>query len=219
MTLSPTSGYILPSEMRAHYEVRTGTESRFLALDIINRPQPDGARDDDKYGYLQDVKIKYNDGGGTTSLDRQNQIKFIKARADFEETGSSAVTTWSDFEETDQKTNGSKVVISGTPSGIDLRLEKGIFSSYYTGTGGTFGTSIDAIQIERVPDNLSSNQIETTGAHKDTPDTLEWTPFDENECCSAFIMKELVVTNTQVINANTSESRTYPIFRAKGGVS
>jgi hypothetical protein len=97
-----------------------------------------------------------------------------------------------------------------------LRVDRGVLLSNHSGTATAYTVGVSAIHLERNPDRSisgGSTYIETTGIKHDTASTYEWTPYDENESCSSFVMKEVVASNTLVINYRSAEARTYPIFR------
>lgn len=213
--MTPTSGYILPHEMRAHYESST-SDNFYMGFNMITRPQPNGVRDGSQYGYDQSLRLKYEDAGSTGVMHRNNALKIDGAFAEHQYSSASALDLWSSPESLDSKTNGR--MVTSKQSGIDLRVATGTFTSNYTGTSNPFQTSINAISLQRIPDNTNTNHLELTGNYKASPSSYAWTPFDENEAASAYVMKEIVVNNTLVVNTHTSEYRTYPVIRAVGGV-
>ncbi len=216
--LVPTSGYIKPDEMRAYYFSNEDGEDdedySFMGFGIISRPQPNGIRDDNQNGYFQGITLKYNDGGGSAGFERVNSLELSDAKSEFYSQNSSPLTSWSSPVTTDNKTNGQKVTTS--QSGIDLNLDSGVFNSYATHIGEGSVRSIDALLFNRFADNSNTNRFEMTGNHKVTPSPFEWTPFDENESASAYVMKEIAINNTLAVNMRTKEYRTYPIIRTEG---
>jgi hypothetical protein len=54
--------------------------------------------------------------------------------------------------------------------------------------------------------------FEVTGIHDPSGLTNAWTPFDENETCSAFAMKTLVCHNTNRVTKETKPAYTIPLF-------
>lgn len=213
--ITPTDGYIEHTEMRAYYYGGDSENFFYLGFSLVTRPQPNGVRDDNKYGYNQGFRVKYNDAGGDSSFLRYNILELSEISEATVIATNSPFTSWSGLTVDDNKTNGQKIL--SKQSGVELRVDSGNLRSYTTGVGGIGTTSIDAIQLVRVNDNTNTNRIEVTGNHKVSPSAYEWTPFDENESASAYVFKALAVNNTLAVNSLTTESRTYPIFRKVQG--
>jgi len=90
--------------------------------------------------------------------------------------------------------------------------------SHYTGDTDSKDCAIQALYVKRIPDDANVEYIETTGVLKTGGGAYEWSPYQENESCSAFIMKEVAVNNTLIANGKTFEWRTYPLVRSIGYV-
>lgn len=209
--ITPTGGYIEHTEMRAYYYGVDSDSFFYLGFSFVTRPQPNGVRDDNKYGYKQGFRVKYNDAGGDSTFVRYHSLELSDISSSTVIYTNSPFTSWSGLSVDENKTNGQKIL--SKQSGVELRVDSGNLISYTTGVGGIGTTSIDAMQLVRVNDNTSTDRIEVTGNHKVSPSTYEWTPFDENESASAYVFKALAINNTLAVNSLTTESRTYPIFR------
>jgi hypothetical protein len=212
--LTFTSGYLPHTEFKSVYGRQTTTNESVTGFGILCRPQPENSREDSKNGYNQQCTIKYNDSGGT-SFTRNHITDFPDSDVSFEQSGDGANTSFSSPLSMSAKTNGSKVQFE-SGSGIDLRVDIGTVRSFYTGTASLNTAHIDAIVLQRVQDDPSFEFIETTGVKKSGGGAYEWTPYDENESCSSYVMKELAVNNTLIINNKSAEKRTYPLFRPHG---
>lgn len=176
-------------------------------------PQPDGLKETDNLGYKVNWRVHNLDAGGSSFV--RNHLLNIENKQVFDEisvSGDSVVDDWSTVSDTGEYNNGSYTMHVPNNKQYDFATWLGSIAVDYDGTknqpAGEFPPRVMAMNIADDRDSSYSGIFETTGKHSPTPVANAWTPFDSNESCSAYICKKVHAENMNILNSNSSRSRT-----------
>ena len=210
MAITFTSGYVPHTDAGW---VITGVNTYYPIAGAV-MPQPKGFKDTKEIGYKYIWRSYLEHDGGTGGFTVQSGLNVDENSVVGYDTESSGTSTsaWRPANNTELYNNGNQVN-NATFDGYDFRVWSGEVKVKYEGTATPGSTPIVlAFNSNESPDNSSSDSFEITGNHAATPATYEWTPYDENESCSAFICKRVGSENVNTIHGKSWRSRTIPLF-------
>lgn len=224
MVLSRTSGSCQPGNFGWRCNVTDDTPTEVPSYCPISGyvfPEPTGFKGLlSPYGYEMGYDLYLRNDGGTGDPWMWTTLKVEPAIGssaqvtdynDYNNTGS--VDTWIGNISTDQYCNGSE---------INNTITDGFFTRTFAGyiqveTDGTEDATPDPPLImswcwREEPASTGVKEYETTGKHQVTPATYEFTPYDENEACSAYVCKRLAAENCNSLLGKESRLRSTPLL-------
>jgi hypothetical protein len=141
----------------------------------------------------------------------KNEAKYILPGQD------AVIYGWVNAPNTDQYVSSSAIynyednMVDPLPHSLDASV---VFTA--TALGSVTDAAIFGIYVEFENDSNAqpaTYNIELNGRHpQSSPDALDWTPQDENESCSAWVMKQQICENTNRIMQETRGAYSIPMY-------
>lgn len=211
MTISPTAGSM--TQDNSGWEI-TDSDT-YIPIGGVVHQQPDGFRSDSQYGYLQNWRIYFQDAGGTAySRTAELDIDNKQVTDTIEQTTDSPVNAWQLESESGQKSNGKFAMTVPIDKQYDFSTWKAHIKVFYEGTKAASTNPPLALAFQSIedPDAGSSDIFEETGLHSASPATYEWTPYMENESCSAYLTRRIAGKNTTIMNGKSDRGIPTPLY-------
>jgi hypothetical protein len=225
MVLAKTSGACVPGNFG--WLVNVGTTASpvdsYCPISGHVENQPDGFRTSlNDQGYLYDWQVYNRNLGGSgagwlsVSLAVEPSPTANPQVSDYVDySNTTTVNSWSALIQSDQYGNGNKINNSNQ-DGFESRTYVGYLRCGTDGTetvvAGDIKPMIQSFCWTERPESASTNEYETTGKHLTTPETYEWTPYNENEACSAYVCKKLVSENCNAVIGKSGRKRSIPLL-------
>jgi hypothetical protein len=212
-----TSGSITPAFFGIIPGVQPVTYYRSYGGVVYKQPLPWREYPHSGGGYTTDVDILLMDaasdpGATLDCVARINDTEYQQALV------RSPGTLYYDWVEGDpaggivSQSNGG---VGGDPD-VSVRNLFGLLLMSYDATD--YGnTTVRTIHVEQTLTDSANftggdNTFEVTGVHPVSAGSYDWTPADQNESCSAFIAKAVVVENTNRVARETMPTWSIPLF-------
>jgi hypothetical protein len=223
MAMAPTTGYVGPEYfgMRAGYDL-SATQTNYRTFGGRVFLQPASFRSDSANWFYQGYEtqtewlLALDHGVTATDLDISTHINGDEAQWDKRASSSADLDNeWVSGRVTGQDQHiQSEVISSWEDNQVNPRRLLGEISYTQTFGGVQDPDNLYAVYVKCENDVLPSPSVyfEKSGRHPTSTVGNEWTPHDENETCSAWLMVQQVCHNTNRIIEEDRPAWSIPIF-------